>query len=384
MPMNEIYMDYNATTPVRDNVLDVFRGALAECYGNASSAHFFGRRAKKVLDEAREVVAAAINARPREIVFTSGGTESDNLALKGVALGTGAGHVITTSIEHPGVLEAGRFLERECFDVTYLPVTADGCVCADDVRDAIRDDTLLVSVMWVNNETGVINPISEIATAACDRGVPFHTDAVQAFARLPIDVSSLPVDFLSISGHKFGAPKGIGVLYVRAKQRLEPVLHGGGQEWNMRSGTQNVPAIAALGEATRQVNAELEAERERVGALRDRLEKGVLESVPDSFVNGFAAPRVANTSNIRFAGADGEALLLALDAEGIAVSSASACAAAHTEPSHVLMAMGLSRRQAEDSMRFSLGHGSTVADVDNFLEVIPGLVARVRSIAAAS
>ena len=382
--MNEIYMDYNATTPMREDVLDLFHRVLADCYGNASSAHFVGRRAKAILDEARETVAVALGARTREIVFTAGGTESDNLAVKGVALACGAGHVVTTPAEHPAVLEACRFLERECFDVTYLGLDRNGRVSPDDVRSAIRDDTVLISVMWVNNETGVIQPVEEIAVVANECGVPFHTDAVQAFGRLNIDVSALPVDLLSISGHKFGAPKGIGALFVRTGIEIEPVLHGGGQERKLRSGTHNVPAAAAMAEAVRLAGKELSAESARQTSLRDRLEKGMLERVPDSFVNGAGAPRVGNTSNIRFAGADGEAVLLALDAVGFAASSASACAAAHTDPSHVLMAMGSSRREAEDSMRFSLGRASAPADVDNFLDAIPDIVERVRSLRAAS
>jgi len=378
--MSDIYLDYNATSPIREDVREVYARALTDFPGNASSAHSPGRRAKAALDEAREKLAAIMNVRPREIVFTSGGTESDNLAVKGVALAAGAGHVITTAVEHPAVAQSCRFLERECFDVTHVAVDGSGRVSADAVRDAIRDDTILISIMWVNNETGVIQPIEEIAAIADEQGVAFHTDAVQAIGRIPVDLSSVPADLLSLSGHKFGAPRGTGALFMRKGARLEPVLHGGGQEWNTRSGTQNVAGAVALAEAASRVQDEMPAGMKRLTVLREKLENAVLETVPDTVVNGAGAPRVANTSNIRFDRADGEAVLLALDSKGIAASSASACAAAHTEPSHVLMAMGLSRRQAEDSMRFSLGRGSSPEDVDNFLSVIPDIVADIRKL----
>ncbi|MDH3197353.1 MAG: cysteine desulfurase [Candidatus Krumholzibacteria bacterium] len=378
--MHEIYLDYNATAPPRDEALAVWQRVTADCGANASSAHAAGRRAKDALDAARETLAGTLGARPREIVFTSGGTESDNLAVKGVALARGTGHIVTSAIEHPAVLETCRYLERHGFSASYVAPGADGRVEADAVARAIRADTILVSVMWVNNETGVIQPVEEIAAAARARGVPFHTDAVQACGRVPIDVRGASVDLLSISAHKFGGPKGAGALFVRRGVELEPLLHGGGQEWNARSGTRDVAAAAAMAEAARLAHAEMAAEIPRQAALRDRLERDALARIPRVFVNGGAAPRVGNTSNLRIEDVDGETLLLALDEHGIAASSASACAASHAEPSHVLMAMALTRRQAEDSMRVSLGRLSGAEDVNALLEVLPALVERIRAL----
>jgi cysteine desulfurase len=378
--VHEIYLDYNATAPPRDEALSVLRRVAADCGANASSAHAAGRRAKDALDAARETLAGTLGARPREIVFTSGGTESDNLAVKGVALARGAGHVVTSAIEHPAVLETCRYLERRGFSASYVAPGADGRVEADAVARAIRADTILVSVMWANNETGVIQPVAEIAAAARARGVPFHTDAVQACGRVPIDVRGAAVDLLSISAHKFGGPKGAGALFVRRGVEVEPLLHGGGQEWNTRSGTRDVAAAAAMAEAARLAHAEMAAEIPRQAALRDRLERDALARISCVSVNGGAAPRVGNTSNLRIEGVDGETLLLALDEHGIAASSASACAASHAEPSHVLMAMGLTRREAEDCMRVSLGRLSGAEDVDALLDVLPGLVERIRAL----
>ena len=291
---------------------------------------------------------------------------------------------MTTQIEHPAVLETCRFLERECFDVTYVGCDSEGRVSPDEVRDAMQDDTLLVSVMWVNNETGVIQPVDAIARVAHEHGALFHTDAVQAYGRIPVRLDHVPADLLSIAGHKFGAPRGTGALFVRRTTRLEPLVHGGGQERKLRSGTQSVAGAAALAEAGRLVCSEMEGESRRLSALRDRLEVGLLERVPATSVNGAQAERIAGTANVRFDGAEGEAVLLGLDGHGIAASSASACAAAHTAPSYVLMAMGLSRRQAEDSMRFSLGRLNTDEDVGHFFEVIPGVVEHARAARADS
>jgi len=377
--MKEIYFDYNATAPVRPEAQEAWESAVAAGFANPGSAHAPGRRAKAVLDGAREKLAATLGARAGELVFTAGGTESDNLAIKGVALAAGAGHIVTTQIEHPAVLETCRFLERECFEVTYVGCDSDGRVSPDDVREALRDDTLLVSVMWVNNETGVVQPVDAIAEVAHEHGALFHTDAVQAYGRIPVRLDAVPADLLSIAGHKFGAPRGTGALFVRRGTRLEPLVHGGGQERKLRSGTQSVAGAAALARAGGLVCSEMEAEAQRLSALRDRLEAALLERVPDTAVNGVRGQRIAGTANVRFDGADGEAVLLGLDAHGIAASSASACAAAHNQPSYVLMAMGLSRRQAEDSMRFSLGRLNTGEDVDSFLEVIPGVVEQARA-----
>jgi cysteine desulfurase len=378
--MQSTYMDYNATAPVYAEALEVLQRVSAECFANASSAHHAGRRARAVLDEAREAIATTLGARTSEVVFTSGGTESDNLAVCGVALAAGRGHVITSAIEHPAVLETTRWLQANGFEITYAGVDNSGVVDPGSVRDAIRDDTVLISVMWVNNETGVIQPVEEIGAIALERGVPFHSDAVQAYGRLSIDLASLPVDLLSISGHKFGAPKGVGALVVRRGVELTPTSRGGGQERGRRSGTYNVPGAAAMAEAARLVRAEMGGELPRLCGLRDRLEVGLLESVKGTSVNGATAPRVANTSNIRFDGADGEAVLIALDRHGIAASSASACAASHAEPSYVLTAMGLQRREAEHSMRFSLGRETSEQDVEKLLEVLPSVIDHIRSL----
>lgn len=377
MSSHDIYMDFNATAPVRPEAAEVFARVQRDCPGNASSAHSAGRRAKAELDRARETLAATLGARASEIVFTSGGTESDNLAIKGIAGVRGAGHVITSTVEHPAVAETCRYLEERGGSVTRVGVGRDGAVDAETVRDAIRDDTILITLMWVNNETGVIQPVDAVAQIAREHEIVFHTDAVQAIGRTAIDMRLTGAGLLSLSGHKFGAPKGIGVLVVRRGIELDPFHHGGGQERNRRSGTYNVPAAAALARAAELASAERVSESERIGRLLDRIENTVRERVPRAFVNG-SGDRVANTSNLRFDGADGEGVVLALDSHGIATSSASACAASHDEPSHVLTAMGLSRAQAENSIRVSLGHSTTDADVDRFLDVIPQVVSDAR------
>ncbi len=379
----DVYMDYNATTPVRDEALEIMREAFREGFGNPSSVHYAGRRAKKILDEAREKLASTMSARASEIIFTAGGSESANLAIKGMAAGRNSGHVVTTVVEHPAVLETCRTLTARGVEVSFLPVDGEGRVDPQAVRDEIRPDTFLVCVMWVNNETGVIQPVEAVGDIARDRGVLFFSDAVQAYPRLPVDVSRTPIDMLSISGHKLNAPMGVGALYVRSGIELAPFVDGGGQERRLRSGTENIPAIAALGEAGRLAHAEMEKETERVGKCRDRLEAGILAGIPRSTVNGAGAARVANTANVRFAGANGEEVVLALDEKRIAVSSASACAATHTGPSHVLTAMGLSRLEAEECVRFSLGRYSSEEDVDVCLSVLPGIVERIRSVRAA-
>ncbi len=385
--MNPVYLDHNATTPVRAEARRAWLDALEAC-GNASSVHFAGREARARLDAARETVAECLGASPREVVFTSGGTEGDNLAVAGAVFGALAGgrcasldraHVVTTAIEHPAVLAPCAWLESLGVRVTRVAPGADGRVDAAAVADAIDDDTVVVSVMWVNNETGVVQPVAEVARAARARGVLVHTDAVQAFGRIAVDVRQAPVDLLTISGHKFGAPVGTGALYVRRGTRLEPVLHGGGQEWGLRSGTHNVAGAAALAAAARAACAEREALSARLAALRDRIEREVTERIEGATVHGARAPRVSNTTSVRFAGADGEAVLLGLDAEGIAVSTASACAATRGEPSHVLRAMGLGAREAGESIRISLGHTTREADVDRLLEVLPAVVHRARA-----
>ncbi len=386
--MSIVYLDHNATTPVRAEARAAWLDALGAC-GNPSSVHGAGREARRRLDGARETIAQCLGASPREIVLTGGGTESDNLAVLGAVFGAVASgrcgdvadaHVVTTAVEHPAVLAPGAWLERRGARVTRVAPEPDGRVDADAVIAAIDDDTVLVSIMWVNNETGVVQPVGPVARAARARGALVHTDAVQAFGRIAVDVREADVDLLSISGHKFGAPPGVGALYVRRGTRLEPVLHGGGQEWGLRSGTHDVAGAAALAAAARAVCDAREALAARLAALRDRIEREILERIEGATIHGAAAPRVANTTSVRFAGADGEAVLLGLDAEGIAVSTASACAATRGEPSHVLRAMGLDARAAGESIRISLGHTTTQTDVERLLAVLPDVVRRARGV----
>jgi cysteine desulfurase len=370
-------MDYNATAPVRDEAAETYARLTREAFGNPSSVHAAGRSARAVLEESRERLAATVGARPGEIYFTSGGTEGDNLAVKGVAARSGRGHVITTAIEHPAVIRACENISAGNVDVTYVGVDEQGRVVPESVERAIRDDTFLISIMWANNETGVIQAVDRIGEFTRARGVTFHTDAVQAYGRIPVDMSETPVDIMTISGHKFGAPKGVGAVYVRKGTGLEALVHGGGQERGMRGGTENVPGAAAMAVAAELACAERAAEAKRLSALRDRFESGVLAAIPDARINGHNAERLANTSNIRFPGADGEAVLIGLGEQDISASSASACAAGYEDPSHVLMAMGLTRRGADESIRFSLGRLSSDWDVDHCLEVLPGLVRRI-------
>jgi cysteine desulfurase len=376
----EVYMDYNATAPVRPEALEAYRRAMRDGYGNPSSTHAPGRRARRILDGARDEIAGTLGAASGEIYFTSGGTEGDNIAVLGTAALFGRGHIITTGIEHPAVLEACRSLDPGAFEVTCLAADATGRVDPESVRAAIRDDTILITVMWVNNETGVIQPVDAIAAIAQEHHVRFHTDAVQAYGRLPVDVRRVPVDLLAVSGHKFCAPKGVGALFVRRGVKVEGIVHGGGQERGVRSGTENAAGAAAMAAAAVLASEEREAEAARLAALRDRLEAGIVEGIRAAHVNGSGAPRVANTLNVRFDGAEGDAVLIGLDEAGVAVSSASACAAGSDAPSHVLTAMGLGRRQAEESLRLSLGRFSVPSDVDRCLEVLPAVVERVRSL----
>ncbi|MBI4875521.1 MAG: cysteine desulfurase, partial [Acidobacteria bacterium] len=350
--MPRFYFDHNATTPVSPEVLEAFRGALAEVYGNASSIHHYGQEAKRLLETARREVAELLGCDAAEIVLLSGGTEADNLAVLGAVRASPKTpkHVVTTAIEHPAVLNACAQLEREGVAVSYVPPGADGVVDPDDVRRALRPETVLVSVMHANNETGSLQPVAEVARQA---GVPVHSDGVQAAGRVPVDVRALGVDLYSISGHKFYAPKGAGALYVREGVKLAPLLYGGHHERDRRAGTENVPGAAALGRAARWARENLAEESIRLAALRDRLERGILARVPGSAVNGTL--RTPNTSNMRFEGVDGEAMLIALDLRGFAVSSGAACSSGAVEPSHVLTAMGLGREQARSCLRFSLG-----------------------------
>jgi cysteine desulfurase len=373
------YFDHNATTPVAPEVLETMVSCLGQVYGNASSIHHFGQAAKQRLEAARRQVASLIRANPTEIVFTGGGTEADNLALLGVARAAG-GHVVTTAIEHPAVLMAVKQLEREGLPVTAVRVGSSGIVNPDDIRRALRPDTALVSVMHANNELGTIQPIGEIARITREAGLPLHVDGVQAVGKIPVDVDALGIDLYSISGHKLYAPKGVGALYVRRGTKLHPILFGGHHERDRRPGTENVAGIAALGHAAELAAARLAEDSERLCALRDRLENAVLDRLPGTGVNGSRWNRIPNTSNLYFDGIDGEALVIALDLRGFAVSTGAACSSGAIAPSHVLTAIGLDADRARASMRFSLGRANTPDQVDALAEAINASVAHLRRI----
>jgi cysteine desulfurase len=370
------YFDHNATTPVSQEVLEALVPAMAEVYGNASSIHHEGQIAKQRLELARRQVASLLNCDAREIVFVSGGTEANNLAIFGVAQAFNLrGHVITSTIEHPAVLSPCAQLEREGVAVTYVRVGSDGVVNPDDVKRALRPDTVLISIMHANNETGALQPVRDIARIAREAGVLFHADGVQAVGKVPVDVRELGVDLFSLSGHKLYAPKGIGALYVRRDVKLRPILLGGRHERERRAGTENVPGAVALGRAA--ASAE---EIPRIAPLRDRLERGILARVPDSGVNCADAPRVPNTSNIYVDGIEGEAMVISLDLKGFAIASGSACSSGAVEPSHVLLAMGLPRDRARSSLRFSLGRVNTVEQVDALVEAVAESAAHLRAL----
>jgi len=380
------YFDHNATTPPDPAVIEAVARALAEDFGNASSVHHFGQRAKALLDEARSAVADLIGAEPAEVVFTSGGTESDNMALRGAAEAvdlTGSSprrHVITTSIEHEAVLNTVKALAKRGWTVTLLPVDASGIVSPASLAAAITPATAIVSVMHANNEIGTIQPIADLAAIAHEHGALFHTDAVQSVAKIPVDVRTLGVDMLALSGHKFNGPKGAGALWVRRGVRLVSTMTGGKHERNRRGGTENVPGIAGLGAAARLARRKLADEPARVAALRDGLERGILTRVSGTQVNGSTQDRVPNTTNISFDGVEAESLLIALDLEGFAVSTGSACSSGTLEPSHVLRAMGFASPRTQNSIRFSLGAGNTEAQVEALLAKLPAVVAKLRTL----
>jgi len=380
--VNRIYLDYNATSPVRPEVLEVMLPFYKEQFGNPSSVHWAGRQVSGALEKAREQVATLINASPAEIVFVSCGTEGDNMAIKGTlaALKDKGNHVITTAVEHPAVLETCEALAKDGYDVTFLPVDKDGQLDLADLEKAITDKTVLISVMWANNETGNLYPIDEIGRIARKYNVRFHTDAVQAVGKIPVDVQKANVDLLVISGHKIGAPKGIGAIYIRRGTRMATFLHGGHQERNRRAGTQNVAGIVGLGKACEIAGAELDDYYKRVRVLRDRLEDGIFKQVPDIKLNGTPDrdQRLPNTLNVSFAYIEGESLLLNLDMFGIAASSGSACTSGSLEPSHVMGAMCVEVTLAHSSTRFSLGPETTVEEIDKVLEVLPATVQRLR------
>jgi cysteine desulfurase len=378
--MRRIYMDANATTPVLPQVLDAMRPFWMEEFGNASSIHQPGQRARAAVDRARESVAAMLNCRATEIVFTSGGTESDNMALFGLLVP--GDHLITTSIEHHAVLHAAQELESRGIEVTFLPCTPQGLIELPALDAALRPNTKLVSIMLANNETGVIQPVRELADRAHAAGALFHTDAIQAAGKLPLDVKALGCDLLSISGHKMYAPQGTGALFVRRNVRLRSMFFGGLHERGRRPGTENVAGIAGLGKAAELARAWLaEDGSQQLGVLRDRLEQGILAMVDEAGVNGGGTPRVANTCNLYFDRVEAEALVIALDLKGLAVSGGSACQSGATEPSHVLIAMGLSEARARASVRFSLSRLTTEDEIDAALQLVPAAVARLRELA---
>ena len=381
-----IYLDHNATTPVAPAVVDAVCRSLERQFGNASSIHAFGQTAKAALDEARTNVAGLLGIQPSEIVFTASGTEADNLAVRGAAEAlerTGRRHLIASTIEHEAILNTLKALGKRDWQVTLLPVDGRGVVDPDRLMTAITDDTALVSVMHANNEIGTIQPIAELAAVAHQHGALFHTDAVQAAGKIPCRPAELGVDLLSIAAHKMNGPKGVGALWIRRGVRLVATVTGGRQERNRRAGTENVSAIVGFGVAARLAAEKLETESARLIELRDRLERGVLAAVPGTIANGAQSPRVPNTTNISFDRVEAESLLIALDLEGVAVSTGSACSSGTLEPSHVLRAMGLTAHRTQNSIRFSLGLGNTVEQVDRVVELLPGVVDKLRRLTRA-
>ena len=378
-----VYFDYNATTPVAPDVIEAVVRATRDEFGNASSVHHFGQQAKAALDEARSALALLIAADPSEIVFTSGGTESDNFAIRGAADAaepSGRRHLIASAIEHEAVLNTLRALSRRGWRTTLLPVDASGIVSPDRLRELITDDTAIVSVMHANNEIGTVQPVAELAAVAHEHGAVMHTDAVQSAGKIPVDVRALGADLVSLSAHKFNGPKGAGALWIKRGTRLQPILTGGKHERNRRAGTKNVPAVAGFGVAARLAAGKLAAEGARLAALRDRLEEGILRGVPGTVINGARTPRVPNTTNISFDRVEAESLLIALDLEGVAVSTGSACSSGTLEPSHVLKAMGFPPHRTQNSLRFSLGMFSSEEEVDLVVDILPRLVEKLRGL----
>jgi cysteine desulfurase len=380
--MRRVYLDNNATTPLLPEVFEAMRPYFGEQFGNASSIHSYGQETRAAVEDARDSVAALIGARASEIVFTSGGTEGDNLALAGlVAAGD---HVVTSMIEHHAVLQAAKHLEEIGCELTFLPVDGHGSVDPDDVKRALRPNTRLISIMMANNETGILQPVEEIGKIAAEAGVYFHTDAVQAAAKIPIDVKRIGCHALTISAHKLHGPQGVGALYVKKGIKLKPLFYGGRHERSRRAGTENVAGIVGLGQAAQIAKAGLDrGDDKKMTALRDKLEQGVLHQVEEAIVNGGGAPRVPNTTNVRFDYVEGESLVIALDLKGLAVSTGAACSSGAIEPSHVLLAMGLRPDQARASVRFSLGKQTTEEDIDFALALVPQTVARLRDLSPA-
>jgi len=370
--MRKIYLDHNATSPVSPEVRKAMLPFLEEKFGNPSSSHWAGREVREHVEKARNSVATLIGADPTEVFFTASGSEGDNMAIKGVLMQhfREKGHIITSAVEHPAVLKTCTSLERFGFEVTIVPADGQGMVDPDDIRKAIRLDTRLITMMYVNNETGNIFPVKEVAAIARELGIPFHTDAVQAIGKIPVDVNDLDIDILTGSGHKFNAPKGVGFQYLRTGTNILPLISGGHQEGGFRAGTENIPGIVALGKACEIAQKKISAHEGRIRNLRDRLERGILDTVPSTRLNGHPDLRVDNTANISFQYIEGEALLVLLDMDGIAVSTGSACSSGSQEPSHVLKAMGLDPLCSRGAIRFSLGLGNTDEDIDFCLESV--------------
>ena len=379
--MKRVYLDHNATTPVDPAVLEAMLPFFSGEFGNASSIHTFGQRARAAVETAREQVAALLNARPQEIVFTSGGTESDNHAICGaVWAAPAAKRIITSSIEHEAVLNTCQWLETQGVAVTYLTVNRDGLIDLEALRAAIRPETVLITLMHANNELGTVQPLAEIGRIAAEADVYLHTDAVQSAGKLPIDVKALQLDLLSLSGHKLYAPKGIGALFIKGGTRLRQFLYGGHHQRGFRPGTENVAGIVGLGKAAELARDALAADSQRISGLRDKLEQGLLSRIPDSRANAVSAPRTPNTCNVTFPGIEGEALIIALDLKGLACSTGAACSSGAVEPSHVLTAIGLPAAEARASIRFSLGRQTTLAEINAALEIVPAAVVQLRQL----
>lgn len=381
--MRRVYLDHNASTPVHPDVLAAMLPYFSERFGNASSIHGFGREARDGIDAARETIAGLLRVTPEEIVFTSGGTESDNLAVKGVAGARPGGHVVTTQVEHHAVLRTCQALEQAGHAVTYLPVDGQGLVDPDDVRRALRPDTVLISIQTANSETGTMMPIEEIGRIAVERGIPLHVDAVQTFGKLPVSLHEPGIALMSMSSHKIYGPKGIGALYIRKGTRMVSVQHGGDHERRRRAGTENVPAIVGFGKAVELRSRHMVEEAGRVSALRDRLWEGVRRAVPDVRLNGHPTRRLPGTLNMSFRGLEAESLILGLDLKGIGVSAGSACTSGSLEPSYVITAMGVPTDWALGAVRSSLGAGTSVEDIDYVLDVLPAAVQRIRALSPA-
>ena len=379
----KVYLDHGATTPVRSEVFEAMSPYLQNVYGNPSSIHAFGREGRKAIDDARDKVAEAIGAKPEEIYFTSGGTEADNIAIQGVTkkLRNKGQHIITSQVEHHAVLDTCEELEKEGFKVTYLPVDEHGMISPESLRNAIREDTILVTIMHANNEIGTIQPIQELAAISKEKGVLFHTDAVQTVGNMPVNVNELGVDLLALSAHKFNGPKGIGVLYVRKGTKVTRIIHGGAQEKKIRPGTENVAGIVGLGEAISLAVAEMSDTQAQTTRLRDKLIAGLTE-IEDTRLNGHPEQRLPGNVNVSFQYIEGESMLLNLDMKGIAASSGSACTSGSLDPSHVLMAIGLDHQTAHGSLRLTLGHGNTEEDIDYVLKAIPEIVNKLRDMSS--